>query len=146
MIRGLSVEADGGAIKDMIQCMDCTGYNWYLDESMSNPFPLADGEYSGDAIVALIEELTKIPEFSFLRLRRYPREYSMCRMKQIDTYDDFLKSPCDLIVLYYDAWYCFIYSKDTETVKRIYHAFEDRNYEKLMFITEGNDPRVHMHF
>ena len=145
MIRGISAEAEGGVLlKKIMQSIDCAGHNWYVDESISNPFPLVDGEYKGNKILTLIDELSVISEFSFLRLRRYPEECAVKEVEKIATYDDFLKSQCDFLALYYDAYYYFLYAKDLKLINRVYRMLRRNNFASFI-ITDLNDPRRNMY-
>ncbi|MCZ2257870.1 DUF2691 family protein [Sporosarcina sp. G11-34] len=61
---------------------------------------------------------------------------------EIETYEDFLKSDCQFVLLLVDSSYVTIYSKDKTTILSLYNQVLGANYENVKYITDGNDKRT----
>ena len=74
----------------------------------------------------------------FLKMQAY---YKNGNFFDIHTYDDFIKSDCQLILLVYDCSYVEFYSKDQIEITAIYNNALKHNYLDINFITDNNDMR-----
>lgn len=63
----------------------------------------------------------------------------------IETYDDFLRSPCICCLIYYDCGLLDVYVKDPAFLERIREHLMRLGAEDLMFITDANDGRTALH-
>lgn len=61
---------------------------------------------------------------------------------EIDTYEAFLDSDCQFVLLLVDSSYVTIYSKDTTIISSLYNQALAANYENVEYITDENDERI----
>lgn len=76
----------------------------------------------------------------FLNLQAYPNN---SEIYHIETYDDFVNSDCELIVLFSDNKFIEIYVKSDELKKRIIQNIEAKKI-KYKIKTKENDDRTRM--
>lgn len=62
-------------------------------------------------------------------------------LSEIDTYEAFLASACELILLIVDCSYTSIYCKDIKVLSELYANVESLKVDKLAYITDENDFR-----
>ena len=74
----------------------------------------------------------------FIDLQGYPSE----EFVTIKTYDDFLKSDCEIIILLTDCTYFDIYCKDPLLIEKMYNHVKAQQFEDLHYLTEENDGRT----
>ena len=120
---------------------------WVVDDTISNPFPIPTGVYSSTEMKNLIEDIKEVETFSkvafsFMRLRRYPENGLI---EQMYSYDDWVESECDLIILYWDGGYYHVYSKNEEEVRKIYAQCIKNGYKAVEFVTTENNTRKVMY-
>lgn len=63
-------------------------------------------------------------------------------MQAIATYEDFLISQCEIVLLIVDSSYVTIYVKDQYVTERLYRKAVQNGYENIAYITDHNDPRT----
>ena len=64
--------------------------------------------------------------------------------KTIYSYQDFIQSPFEIILLCADDVFYEIYSKDTEFIKRVKEIAVKNNFANIQYIISENDNRSHM--
>ncbi len=62
-------------------------------------------------------------------------------VEEIETYEDFLKSDCQLILFCSDSIYVEIYCKSEGILRAMYQTCSNYHFSGLSFITEANDTR-----
>jgi hypothetical protein len=72
----------------------------------------------------------------FANIQRYPKDSIV---KNIKTYDDFLKSDCDLIVIIVDGTFVDIFVKFEKDFIQIANNAKKNNFIDIEYITEKND-------
>jgi len=77
----------------------------------------------------------------FLNAQLYPKS---AKETIINTYDDFIKSPCELIVLFYDNCYIEFYIKPENLWEIIIKNLQEKNI-KYRVKTRENDTRTKMY-
>lgn len=70
--------------------------------------------------------------------------YKESDIVEIKTYDDFIESNCQLLILVADTTFFEIYAKDLATIEKIKQNAEKLDYEKVEYITDENDQRTRM--
>ncbi|MCY7859479.1 DUF2691 family protein [Bacillus sonorensis] len=75
----------------------------------------------------------------FVELRAYPLGKVV---NQINTYEEFMNSECELVLLLVDSSYVSIYCKDTNVVEKLYLNALKNEFEDVKFITDENDVRT----
>ncbi|MER2155556.1 MAG: DUF2691 family protein [Solibacillus sp.] len=63
-------------------------------------------------------------------------------MQGIATYEDFLNSNCEIVLLIVDSSYVTIYVKNHHLTELIYRKAVQNGYENIAYITDDNDPRT----
>ncbi|UGB28761.1 DUF2691 family protein [Metabacillus sp. B2-18] len=77
----------------------------------------------------------------FTDLKAYPKNKQLDNIK---TYEDYLKSECQLVLLIVDSAYVTIYCKDNESLKRLYENAKNKGFDHLQYITDKNDSRANL--
>lgn len=142
MLRGVSFEENnaGNVFCHLSTAIDILPYDWYIDDVDLNYFYFRPGKYSGKEFN---DALNSISELSFARIRRYP---VAAQVDCIDEYDDFAKSDCDLLMLFYDGGFYEVYAKKKETISGLMDFCLKSGFEKVEYIRDFDDPRSYMHF
>lgn len=122
------------------ELMDVSVYDWYVDDIELNYFDFRSGKFSGAEFNNALNDFSRL---SFVRLRRYPIDSVI---KQIDTYDDFLESECDFLVLLYDGGLFEIYSKEENLIYKICEWCSVKCFDHIKYVDNDNDQRSYMHF
>ena len=137
MLRGISfIDNADKLFLNLESAMDISGHDWYVDDIYGNDY--REGRYSAQE---LRDALPDISEFCFVRMRRYP--VGAC-ISAIMTYDEYLQSQCDVLILFYDGGYCQIYSKDEAVTHKLYGLAEQYGFDNLKYVSDENDSRTGM--
>ena len=81
--------------------------------------------------------------FEALKMEAYPDKASSAK---IETYDDYKKSSCGLLLLIYDMFVIEIYCKDGDGLNELIFNASRYDLEYFDEKTEENDPRTRMSF
>jgi len=149
MIRGISFEIPneyGRFLEDILKPFKVEDHNWWIGGEES--YIIQDGKLD-----ALFTGLIECMEGETLRnviknndyylifqdLKAFPKG-----SKPIDirTYDDFLRSNCELALLIVDSSYTTIYCKNVELVEGLYSNARKQDYTNIEYITDENDFRT----
>lgn len=120
--------------------MNLLGYDWYIDDVYTCLNEFREGRYTAHELKDALLELSMQ---SFVRLRRYPKG---AEITEIDTYEEYLEGPCNVIILFYDGGYCQIYAKDEAVTHNLYRVAEKYRFEDIEYVYGWNDGRTRMHF
>jgi Protein of unknown function (DUF2691) len=149
MIRGISFEIPneyGRFLGDILLPFDTSQYNWYVggeesylikDNNMENLFPGQIQCMDGKTLKDIIENNEYY--LIFQDLKAYPKEKSFIN---ISTYEEFLSSDCQLVLLVIDSSYITIYCKDKEILEELYLNARSQRYINLEYVTDKNDRRT----
>ena len=148
MIRGISFkisQKEPNVLLDILSAIDLTKFYWYnikeqaevYTEELEDDFFLKDC-YKGEEFFRYIEKSNLI---IFLKFQAY---LQFSDYKNIRTYDDFIKSDCQLILLIYDCEYVELYVKDSNYATIIYEEAIKNGYDTIDYITDNNDERTSM--
>lgn len=141
-MRGISFEVNEA--KDLLLCldrlMDVSAYDWYVDDIDLNYFDYPQGRYSGGGFKRSFDALAGL---SFVRIRRYP---AGADIHDVDTYEDFLRSGCEMLILFYDGGFCEAYAKDPELIAGTAELCGEYSFEHVKYIENRDDERTIMHF
>ena len=77
----------------------------------------------------------------FLKLQAY---YEEGKYLNLSTYEDYMDSPCCLIILVWDCEFVQVYSKDETFIKKLYDVVQKLGYTDITFVTDENDRRKRM--
>lgn len=141
MLRGIDFQAKAWEFfPKLVSVMDVLAYDWYIDDVDMNYFKFQSGRYTGRKFKKVLADIT---ELSFARIRRYPFGVSV---REINCYEDWRQSACDLLILFYDGGIFEIYAKEEGLIHEIFKLCQKNNLEHIEFLTDENDARTHMYF
>jgi len=106
--------------------------------SLDRPI-IEDREYEGDTFRKLVNNIDYL--LVALDMKVY---YPGSEGKDVETYEEYLESDCQMAVLCCDWYYYEIYAKDREITDRIKKNCEANGYENIQYITDENDGRTRM--
>lgn len=151
MKRGISFEIPneyGTILGEVLKPIDTTVFSWRIGNGES--YIEVDGEldealFSEDKKAIEGTELKKLLENNkyyivFADLQAYPKgEFS-----EIETYENFIESKCELVLLVVDSCYFTIYCRNKETIELLYKNATDCGFEDIKYITDENDTRTRL--
>ena len=145
-MRGLSFEIPneyGQYLFDILNAFDFKQYVWktgdeeaYYIENGELGIPLFPKPhvYTGEALYKAISETDYYVIFVDLKAFSDPSY-----VKEITTYEEFLNSRCEFVLLLVDCSYVTIYAKNTEVLTAVHAKAIDSGYENVTYITDEND-------
>lgn len=145
MIRGLKFEISqetANPLLGILAGVNADSYFWFCVQNQEevwntkkdSPF-FKKADYIGEEFSDLIKQDCYI---IFLKLQAYATKskyYNIC------TYEEFLKSDAQLLLLIYDCEFVEIYCKNENTSKALYNNAISQGFCDVMFITDANDNR-----
>lgn len=142
MLRGVTFQWDRAEdfFLNLALLMDVITYDWYVDDIDLNGFEFQSGKFSGAAFKNI---LCKLSLLSFVRIRRYPIGSAV---NDMDTYQDYLESDCDMLVLFYDGGFYELYEKDEDLIHRTFQLCAEKGFDQVEYTTDENDQRYRMYF
>lgn len=75
----------------------------------------------------------------FADFKAFPKDSTT---KRIETYEEFLESDCQIILLIVDCTYVALYAKNPQTTARIFANAMNAHFENIAYITDQNDSRT----
>lgn len=63
-------------------------------------------------------------------------------VNQVNTYEEFADSDCELVLLIADNSYVSIYCKNKKFIEKLYFNALQNDFEDVQFITDENDTRT----
>ncbi|SES18385.1 Protein of unknown function [Gracilibacillus ureilyticus] len=75
----------------------------------------------------------------FIDLKGFAKE---SEVREIATYQEFVESECQFILLLVDSSYVTIYAKDEMIIKKIFAKAVTAGYKNIEYITDENDERT----
>ncbi len=146
MLRGIELKDNEQMIfSDLHALMEIEKYDWYIDDVELNYFYFRPGKYTGEEFAKSLETILTL---SFIRVWRFPPNTDEALMKAtpMDKYEDFVKSACDLLILFYDGGFCEIYSKEEKLTVQIMESCKRKNYEEVEYKYDHNDARTSLSY
>ncbi len=68
--------------------------------------------------------------------------YSKGEIVEINTYEEFEKSNCELVLLVVDSYYATIYCKDKDKLELLFKNAQNYAFENVAYVTDENDTRT----
>lgn len=150
MNRGINLlipNRHGSVLGELLEPFDTAACHWYnggeeayFIQNGKLEKPLFQGEICGmDG--ALLKEIIDNNEYyvMFADLKAYPKETSVVN---VETYEEFLDSRCQLVLLVSDCEYVSIYCKDQEILERLYNHAISKGFAEVKYVTDDNDSRT----
>ncbi|MDR1001890.1 MAG: DUF2691 family protein [Oscillospiraceae bacterium] len=146
MIIGVTFDIEqctGKMLWQILKCIDIESYIWYVEQDAVYTSPSGETFFKKDSYdgseflkLALVDHY-----IIFLKAGAYLKNGGYFDIK---TYEDFVKSDCQLLLLICDCEYVDIYAKDKNISKAIYENAIANNFTNLEYVTEENDGRTGM--
>ncbi|EEL70036.1 hypothetical protein bcere0026_28510 [Bacillus mycoides] len=76
----------------------------------------------------------------FADLKAYPKGEEVV---DIETYEEFKESKCELVLLVADSTYVTVYAKDQKEIKSLYENAQNQGYY-VEYVTDENDGRTRL--
>lgn len=152
MKRGIQLEIPnewGCHLGEVLKPFNISHFDWYIggeeayqDTDGGKMEPLFQGVIYG----MKGQDLSKILKSNvyyiiFANFKAYPLGESI---EDVLTYEEFLNSQCQLVVLVVDSSYVTIYCKDTEILNCLYQNAIEKGFENVEYITNENDTRTRL--
>ncbi|MEK4670318.1 DUF2691 family protein [Niallia sp. FSL R7-0271] len=149
MKRGVSFEipnSHGNYLGEILRTIDISSYNWRMD---GEAYLVENGELKEPLLPANVMDGLGFSErlednlyyCIFADLKAFPKGKVI---KEIHTYDDFLKSDCQVVLLLVDGSFVAIYVKDSRALEHLYKHAISQGYGGIEYITEENDERIRL--
>jgi len=151
MNRGIIFELPneyGTFLDDVLKPIDITDFNWKIGSGES--YEIKNNELGEDLFhedkkvmegIALKELLKNSSYYIiFADLQAYPKG----KFDEINTYEEFMKSDCELVFLVEDSCYATIYCKDKDKLQLLYKNARDCRFKDVEYITNESDTRTRL--
>lgn len=147
MNRGLSFKTlpSNNTLYQILKCINIEEYVWYNIDSQNEVWESLEGS------LFLEKELYDGQDFAkhilgdhfmvFAKFQAYMGDHIYY---DINTYGEFSRSDCKLLLLVYDSIYVEMYVKDQTLMAAIYNNAIESNYTDIEYITNTNDHRSKM--
>ncbi|PQP80761.1 hypothetical protein C0Q44_26400 [Paenibacillus sp. PCH8] len=150
MNRGIHFEIPntyGRFLGEILKPLDIVDFDWFIGEEESyfiDEDTLGDSLFPDMIIGMNGEEFQKIIDNNeyyliFANLKAYPKG---AQITDVMTYEDYMVSECQMVVLVIDSIYVTVYCKDLEKVEELYHHINGLGFESLEYLTDENDTRT----
>ncbi|MFS0862116.1 DUF2691 family protein [Fredinandcohnia sp. 179-A 10B2 NHS] len=147
MIRGISFLIPnewGNYLHKICNGIDITNYSWRIGDGEiiedtddhSDLFKGYNREISGTELKSLIE--SKNYYTIFADLQAYPTG----NISSIETYEEFIQSECEIIIIIIDSIYTAIYCKNAIIRKTLYQNALEAGFTNIEYISDENDFRT----
>ncbi|MBD8036329.1 DUF2691 family protein [Solibacillus sp. A46] len=148
-MRGLSFEIPnryGQFLLDILNAFDFKNYFWktggeeayYIEnDKLGSPLFPKPYLYTGDAFYKRISETDYY--LIFADLKAFP---DPLHVRDFTSYEQFLNSQCEFVLLLVDCSYVTIYAKDQQVLKALHDQAIASKYENVSYITDENDSRT----
>ena len=134
-------------LKKILASIDVQKYEWDIitdDIIKAEKLRTNDGIFAADRVNGLhfLDCISKGRYYMiFVDLKAFP---AGSYHAQIETYEDFINSDCQMILLCVDSIFVEFYSKDELTIKTVYKNCIDYEFENIKFILPDEDSEKSM--
>ncbi|AIW84546.1 DUF2691 family protein [Bacillus mycoides] len=151
MKRGITVDIPNeydNLLWKMLKPIDISSFDWWvgseesylvarggLDEAL---FPEEPSIVEGSDLKRLFKD--NIYYVIFADLKAYPKGEEVV---DIETYEEFKESKCELVLLVADCTYVTVYAKDQEAIELMYENAIDQGFY-VEYVTDENDGRTRL--
>lgn len=146
--RGISFKIPntyGRFLTDMLSPIDITSYSWFVggeesyrvkNDGLDQPLFPEETVMDGETFLNLIH-----PDEQYLMFANL-KAFSKGPVKEIETYETFHDSNCDLTLLIIDCTFVDIYCKDQQMIESLYANALACSFEDVAYLTDANDVRT----
>lgn len=150
MIRGIELisNTDTGVLQQVLKEIDLSQYMWTSENFEGYSSMSANGCDTRFSSFMLGESFQKRafsdPQYSVL-FAEFKGFAKNGKISSVTTYEEYLHSDCQIIILIADGDCIDIYAKDRDLCKTIYsNSLKIHNFKSLIFKTDHNDERSKM--
>lgn len=149
MSRGVSFQIPneyGNFLWRILQPVEIANYRW---QTSGESYFVVEGELDDEELFhdyeivegAVFEQQLKTNQYYtiFVELKAFP--YGKM-VNQVNTYEEFADSDCELVLLIADNSYVSIYCKNKNIIEKLYFNALQHDFEDVQFITDENDTRT----
>ena len=149
MNRGVSFEIPneyGSLLAKMLEPIDISAFSWRIgngeayrvvDDCLDEDLFLGyNNSIEGEDLKHLLEN--NLSYIIFADLQAYPSG----ELSSVETYEEFMESKCELVLLIVDCSYVTFYSKNNESIELLYHHAKNCGFKVVEYITDDNDTRT----
>ena len=151
MRRGVSFEIPneyGRFLRDVLAPIDINAFNWKIGEGESYKAvnDRLDGVLfpDGKDVIAGIDLKTTLEIKDYYVIFANLQAYRSGEIAKIETYDEFMESDCELVLLVVDCSYVTIYCKNQETITSLQENAANNGFDDIKYITDENDARTRL--
>lgn len=148
-MQGVSFEIPnkyGKQLFDILKEIDVTRWDWQIGDGEA--YIIENGALGKD-LFGRLNSLTSKELFKLISENEYYLIFADLKAYmnvvselKIETYEDFLESDCQFVLLLVDSSYVTIYSKNKSTIQSLYDQAVAAGYKKVEYITDANDKRT----
>ena len=151
MKRGLTFDIPntfGQFAADILKPFPISAYTWFIGDGE------AYTDFKEDTDTDLFPQNQRIIEGHELRQRLEGNSYYMIfaelkafpsgMVTEINTYEEYLKSSCELVILIADCSYVSLYCKDPDMLEALYQQAVQCGFLHVDYVTDENDARTRL--
>lgn len=150
-MRGITFEIPnryGKQLLDILKDIDLSRWDWQIgggesyiveNDSLTKELFGTMTSLTGKELVKRISENDYY--LIFVDLKAFPNLDSGLK---VETYDNFLKSDCQFVLLVVDSSYVTIYSKDDALIHTLHDQANAAKYKNIEYSTDENDDRIRL--
>ncbi|MEI1421532.1 DUF2691 family protein [Bacillus cabrialesii] len=142
MKRGVSFQIPneyGRFLWRILQPLEITNYNW---QTSGESYFVVDGELD-DEVLFKTDLAKRLKTNQYYTIFVEPQAFPCGKtVNQIKTYEEFVDSGCELVLLIADNSYVSIYCKNKHTIEKLYFNALKNDFADVQFITDENDTRT----
>ncbi|KOP83866.1 DUF2691 family protein [Cytobacillus solani] len=152
MKRGISFEIPnkyGNFLGKILKPIEMSKLNWHVenvesylvvkDQLADELFPQQLNGMAGMGLRDYLENNTYY--LIFADLKAFPSGESL---RNVETYEEFVNSKCQLVLLIVDSAYVTIYCKEKEDIESLYQNAKSLGFENIQYITDDHDTRTRL--
>ena len=148
-MRGISFEIPNAYGKYLYEILDGInikeltwkiggGESYFIENNLlGNPLFSNISALNGDEIYNIITKENYY--LIFVDLKGFLKKSDV---REITTYQEFVESECQFVLLLVDSSFITIYSKDQETIKLLFSKAVTAGYKNIEYLTNENDTRT----
>ncbi|MBY0098326.1 DUF2691 family protein [Mesobacillus maritimus] len=149
MKRGVSFEIPneyGSLLSKVLEPVDISTFSWRIGNGEA--YKVVDGRLDenlflgykdsieGEDLKDLLEN--KPSYIIFADLQAYPSG----ELSYVETYEEFMGSKCEFVLLIVDCSYVTLYCKNKQSIELLYHHAKECGFKDVEYITDDNDART----
>ena len=148
-MRGVSFEIPneyGKQLFDILKEVDVSRWEWQIGDGEAY---IIENDPLGKELFGTITNLTGKELMKLISINEYYLIFADLKAYmnveselKVESYEEFLKSDCQFVLLLVDSSYVTIYSKSKSTIQSLYDQAVAAKYKEIEYITDDNDERT----